>query len=143
LIMSLQGVTANIMSLGGIAIAIGAMVDASIVLVENASRRLSELGDRIDARTRRAALIEAAQEVGPSIFFSLLIITVSFLPVFAPTGESYRLFSPLAVTKTYAMAFAAILSVTLVPVLMLYLLRGKFRREEANPLNVFFIWIYK
>ncbi|MDP3459537.1 MAG: CusA/CzcA family heavy metal efflux RND transporter, partial [Hyphomonas sp.] len=143
LIMSLQGVTANIMSLGGIAIAIGAMVDASIVLVENASRRLSELGDRIDARTRRAALIEAAQEVGPGIFFSLLIITVSFLPVFALTGESYRLFSPLAFTKTYAMAFAAILSVTLVPVLMLYLMRGKFRREEANPLNVFFIWVYK
>ena len=143
LIMSLQGVTANIMSLGGIAIAIGAMVDASIVLVENASRRLSELGDRIDAKARRAALIEAAQEVGPGIFFSLLIITVSFLPVFALTGESYRLFSPLAFTKTYAMAFAAILSVTLVPVLMLHLMRGKFRREEANPLNVFFIWAYK
>jgi len=143
LIMSLQGVTANIMSLGGIAIAIGAMVDASIVLVENASRRLSELGDKIDAKARRAALIEAAQEVGPGIFFSLLIITVSFLPVFALTGESYRLFSPLAFTKTYAMAFAAILSVTLVPVLMLYLMRGKFRREEANPLNVFFIWVYK
>ena len=143
LIMSLQGVTANIMSLGGIAIAIGAMVDASIVLVENASRRLSELGDKIDAKARRAALIEAAQEVGPGIFFSLLIITVSFLPVFALTGESYRLFSPLAFTKTYAMAFAAILSVTLVPVLMLHLMRGKFRREEANPLNVFFIWAYK
>jgi len=142
-IMSWQGVTANIMSLGGIAIAIGAMVDASIVLVENASRRLSELGDRIDAKTRRTALIEAAQEVGPGIFFSLLIITVSFLPVFALTGESYRLFSPLAFTKTYAMAFAAILSVTLVPVLMLYLMRGKFRREEANPLNAFFIWAYK
>ncbi|MBA3070173.1 MAG: efflux RND transporter permease subunit [Hyphomonas sp.] len=143
LIMSLQGVTANIMSLGGIAIAIGAMVDASIVLVENASRRLSELGDRIDAQTRRAALLEAAQEVGPGIFFSLLIITVSFLPVFALTGESYRLFSPLAFTKTYAMAFAALLSVTLVPVLMLYLMRGRFRREEANPINAFFIWAYK
>jgi len=142
-IMSWQGVTANIMSLGGIAIAIGAMVDASIVLVENASRRLSELGDGIDAKIRRTALIEAAQEVGPGIFFSLLIITVSFLPVFALTGESYRLFSPLAFTKTYAMAFAAILSVTLVPVLMLYLMRGKFRREEANPLNAFFIWAYK
>ena len=143
LIMSLQGVTANIMSLGGIAIAIGAMVDASIVLVENASRRLSELGDSIDAKARRAALIDAAQEVGPGIFFSLLIITVSFLPVFALTGESYRLFSPLAFTKTYAMAFAAILSVTLVPVLMLYLMRGRFRREEVNPINAFFIWAYK
>lgn len=143
LIMSFQGVTANIMSLGGIAIAIGAMVDASIVLVENASRKLSELEGKPGPAERRAALIEAAQEVGPGIFFSLLIITVSFLPVFALTGESYRLFSPLAFTKTYAMAFAAILSVTLVPVLMLYLMRGKFRREEANPLNAFFVWAYK
>jgi Cu(I)/Ag(I) efflux system membrane protein CusA/SilA len=142
-IMSWQGVTANIMSLGGIAIAIGAMVDASIVLVENASRKLSELGDRVDAKNRVAAILDAAQEVGPGIFFSLLIITVSFLPVFALTGESYRLFSPLAFTKTYAMAFAAILSVTLVPVLMLYLMRGKFRREEANPLNAFFVRVYK
>ncbi|MCI4645553.1 MAG: efflux RND transporter permease subunit, partial [Hyphomonadaceae bacterium] len=143
MIMSFQGVTANIMSLGGIAIAIGAMVDASIVLVENASRRLSEFEDKPSPSARRAALLEAAQEVGPGIFFSLLIITVSFLPVFALTGESYRLFSPLAFTKTYAMAFAAILSVTLVPVLMLYLMRGKFRREEANPLNAFFVWVYK
>lgn len=142
-IMSLQGVTANIMSLGGIAIAIGAMVDASIVLVENASRKLSELPDKPDAKLRTDTLIEAAQEVGPGIFFSLLIITVSFLPVFALTGESYRLFSPLAFTKTYAMAFSAILSVTLVPVLMLYLMRGKFRREEANPINAFFVWAYK
>lgn len=143
LIMSFQGVTANIMSLGGIAIAIGAMVDASIVLVENASRKLSEFDDKPSSAERRAALLEAAQEVGPGIFFSLLIITVSFLPVFALTGESFRLFSPLAFTKTYAMAFAAILSVTLVPVLMLYLMRGKFRREEANPLNAFFVWVYK
>lgn len=143
LIMSFQGVTANIMSLGGIAIAIGAMVDASIVLVENASRKLADLGDKPTAADRRATLIASAQEVGPGIFFSLLIITVSFLPVFALTGESYRLFSPLAFTKTYAMAFAAILSVTLVPVLMLYLMRGKFRPESANPLNRFFIWIYK
>lgn len=143
MIMSFQGVTANIMSLGGIAIAIGAMVDASIVLVENASRKLSEFEEKPSSAARRAALLEAAQEVGPGIFFSLLIITVSFLPVFALTGESYRLFSPLAFTKTYAMAFAAILSVTLVPVLMLYLMRGKFRREEANPLNAFFVWAYK
>ncbi|MEQ8299981.1 MAG: CusA/CzcA family heavy metal efflux RND transporter [Hyphomonas sp.] len=143
LIMSLQGVTANIMSLGGIAIAIGAMVDASIVLVENASRKLADLGDEATASDRKATLIASAQEVGPGIFFSLLIITVSFLPVFALTGESYRLFSPLAFTKTYAMAFAAILSVTLVPVLMLYLMRGRFRPETANPLNRFFIWIYK
>jgi Cu(I)/Ag(I) efflux system membrane protein CusA/SilA len=143
MVMSLQGVTANIMSLGGIAIAIGAMVDASIVLVENASRKLSEFEGKPSPQAHNAALLEAAQEVGPGIFFSLLIITVSFLPVFALTGESYRLFSPLAFTKTYAMAFAAILSVTLVPVLMLYLMRGKFRREEANPLNAFFVWLYK
>ncbi|MAI91762.1 CusA/CzcA family heavy metal efflux RND transporter [Ponticaulis sp.] len=142
-IMSFQGVTANIMSLGGIAIAIGAMVDASIVLVENASRKLSEIEGKPSPQERRTALLEATQEVGPGIFFSLLIITVSFLPVFALTGESYRLFSPLAFTKTYAMAFAAILSVTLVPVLMLYLMRGKFRREEANPINAFFVWVYK
>lgn len=143
LIMSWQGVTANIMSLGGIAIAIGAMVDASIVLVENASRKLSELPDTANAKQRRETLIAATQEVGPGIFFSLLIITVSFLPVFALTGQSYRLFSPLAFTKTYAMAFAAILSVTLVPVLMLYLMRGKMYKETSNPLNRFFIWLYK
>ncbi len=134
-IMSWQGVTANIMSLGGIAIAIGAMVDASIVLVENATRRLSALGDNPGAGARYDALLGAAQEVGPGVFFSLLIITVSFLPVFALNGESYRLFSPLAYTKTYAMAFAALLSVTLVPVLMLYLMRGRFRAESASPLN--------
>ncbi|MFC7290434.1 efflux RND transporter permease subunit [Hirschia litorea] len=143
IVMSLQGVTANIMSLGGIAIAIGAMVDASIVLVENASRKLSEIGDTPTKQDRQKVLIQSAQEVGPGIFFSLLIITVSFLPVFALTGESYRLFSPLAFTKTYAMAFAAILSITLIPVLMLHLMRGKFAKEEANPLNAFFVWIYK
>lgn len=143
LIMSWQGVTANIMSLGGIAIAVGAMVDASIVLVENGSRKLSETDTGNNPRLRREIILRAAQEVGPGIFFSLLIITVSFLPVFALTGESYRLFSPLAFTKTYAMAFAAILSVTLVPVLMLYLMRGKFRREEANPLNALFVRAYR
>ncbi|MCY3597735.1 MAG: efflux RND transporter permease subunit, partial [Rhodospirillales bacterium] len=133
LIMSAQGVTANIMSLGGIAIAIGAMVDASIVMVENFSRRLGELGPRPAPEQRRRVLIHAAQEVGPALFFSLLIITVSFLPVFALTGESYRLFSPLAYTKTYAMAFAAILSVTLVPVLMHWLLRGRMVPAQWNP----------
>jgi Cu(I)/Ag(I) efflux system membrane protein CusA/SilA len=143
LVMSYQGVTANIMSLAGIAIAIGAMVDASIVLVENASRRLADLGLNPNKKIRHQAILESAQEVGPGIFFSLLIITVSFLPVFALTGESYRLFSPLAFTKTYAMAFAAILSITLVPVLMLGLMRGKFRREDANPLNRFFVRLYR
>ena len=122
LVMYFQGITANIMSLAGIAIAIGAMVDASIVLVEDASRRLADLGPEPDRRSQRDAILTAAQEVGPGIFFSLLIITVSFLPVFALTGESYRLFSPLAFTKTYAMAFAAALSITLVPVLMLLLM---------------------
>jgi Cu(I)/Ag(I) efflux system membrane protein CusA/SilA len=143
LLMYYQGITANIMSLAGIAIAVGAMVDASIVLVENASRRLAELGPNIDKALRREVLLKSAQEVGPGIFFSLLIITISFLPVFALTGESYRLFSPLAFTKTYAMAFAAILSVTLVPVLMLYLMRGNFRHEQDNPLNRFFIQLYR
>ncbi len=142
-VMSWQGVTANVMSLGGIAIAIGAMVDASIVMVENACRKLSDLGPRPDPELRRRTLIEAAREVGPGLFFSLLIVTVSFLPVFALTGESYRLFSPLAFTKTYAMAFAAILSVTLVPVVMLHLMRGRMRREEANPLNALLVWLYR
>ena len=132
-IMSSQGITANIMSLGGIAIAVGTMVDASIVMVENASRRISELGADVSAGARRQAVIQAAQEVGPGLFFSLLIITVSFLPVFALTGESYRLFAPLAFTKTYAMAFAALLSVTLVPVLITLLLRGRMRAR--NPVS--------
>ncbi len=143
LIMSAQGVTANIMSLGGIAIAIGAMVDASIVMVENAGRRMEELGPRPDPEQRREAIVRAAQEVGPAVFFSLLIITVSFLPVFALTGESRRLFSPLAYTKTYAMAFAAILSVTLVPVLMHALLRGRMPRTQRNPLNRLLVSVYQ
>ncbi len=143
IVMSAQGVTANIMSLGGIAIAIGAMVDASIVLVENASRKLSALGAEPDPRARRDAVISAAKEVGPGLFFSLLIITVSFLPVFALTGESYRLFAPLAFTKTYAMGFASLLSVTVVPVLMIWLLRGRMKREENNLLNRVFIALYK
>jgi Cu(I)/Ag(I) efflux system membrane protein CusA/SilA len=143
LVMSLQGVTANIMSLGGIAIAIGAMVDAAIVLVENAGRKLADLPEDAPKDERRDAILASAKEVGPGIFFSLLIITVSFLPVFALTGQSFRLFSPLAFTKTYAMAFAAILSVTLVPVLMMYLLRGRFRREDENPVSRFFVRLYR
>ncbi|MES9862052.1 MAG: CusA/CzcA family heavy metal efflux RND transporter [Candidatus Thiodiazotropha sp. LLP2] len=142
-IMAAQGITANIMSLGGIAIAIGAMVDASIVMVENAHRKLSDMPDSVGRKAHNAALLQSAKEVGPGLFFSLLIITVSFLPVFALTGESYRLFSPLAYTKTYAMAFASILSVTLVPILMLWLIRGRIRREEINPLNRFFVALYK
>ncbi len=140
-VMNAQGVTANIMSLGGIAIAIGAMVDASIVMVENAARRLSEAG-RVSEAERRRIVVDAAREVGPGIFFSLLVIVVSFLPVFALTGQSFRLFSPLAFTKTYAMAFAAALSVTLVPVLMVLFLKGRVRREEENPVARLFIRAY-
>ncbi|MDE3015923.1 MAG: efflux RND transporter permease subunit [Pseudomonadota bacterium] len=142
IIMSWQGITANIMSLGGIAIAIGAMVDASIVMVENAHRKLSEIPDGT-AQEKRDALVLAAKEVGPGLFFSLLIITVSFLPVFALTSQSARLFTPLAFTKTYSMAAASILSVTVVPLLMLWLIRGRIRTEGANPINRFFIRIYQ
>lgn len=143
IVMSWQGITANIMSLGGIAIAIGAMVDASIVMVENAHRKLSEMRADATLQEKRDALLLAAKEVGPGLFFSLLIITVSFLPVFALTGQSERLFSPLAFTKTYSMAAASILSVTVVPLLMLWLIRGKILPEERNPINRFFIAIYQ
>jgi Cu(I)/Ag(I) efflux system membrane protein CusA/SilA len=143
ILMSWQGITANIMSLGGIAIAIGAMVDASVVMVENAHRKLSNMKADASETAKRDAILLSAKEVGPGLFFSLLIITVSFLPVFALTGQSFRLFSPLAFTKTYAMAFAAILSVTLVPVLMVWLIRGKIKKEEANPINRWFIKMYK
>ena len=142
IVMSYQGITANIMSLGGIAIAIGAMVDASVVMVENAHRKLSEMSESATWQDKKAAILLATKEVGPGLFFSLLIITVSFLPVFALTGQSYRLFSPLAFTKTYAMAFASILSVTVVPVLMLWLIRGKIRKEKENPVNRWFVNIY-
>lgn len=143
IVMNAQGITANIMSLGGIAIAIGAMVDASIVMVENAHRKLSDMAQDADKGDRQKALIQAAKEVGPGLFFSLLIITVSFFPVFALTGQSERMFTPLAFTKTYAMAAAALLSVTVVPVLMLWLIRGKIRREDENPINRFFIALYR
>jgi Cu(I)/Ag(I) efflux system membrane protein CusA/SilA len=143
IVMQAQGVTANIMSLGGIAIAIGAMVDASIVMVENANRRLAALPPDASRAEKDAARLLAVREVGPGVFFSLLIITASFLPVFALTGESFRLFSPLAYTKTYAMAFAAALSVTLVPVLIMLLVRGKIRPERANPIMRVLIAAYR
>jgi Cu(I)/Ag(I) efflux system membrane protein CusA/SilA len=143
MVMHAQGITANIMSLGGIAIAIGAMVDASIVMVENAHRKLSGLPRDAARQERQAAILLAAKEVGPGLFFSLLIITVSFVPVFALTGQSYRLFAPLAYTKTYAMAFASLLSVTLVPVLMLWFIRGRIFTEMANPLNRLFVALYR
>ncbi|MFB9886047.1 efflux RND transporter permease subunit [Balneatrix alpica] len=133
----------NIMSLGGIAIAIGAMVDAAIVMIENAHKRLEHLPAEADAKQRAATLISACQEVGPALFFSLLIITVSFLPVFTLEGQEGRLFSPLAFTKTFAMAGAALLSVTLVPVLMLFFVRGRIMPEQKNPVNRLLIWLYR
>ncbi|MDP6977589.1 MAG: CusA/CzcA family heavy metal efflux RND transporter [Myxococcota bacterium] len=131
-VMFHQGINANIMSLGGIAIAIGTMIDAGIVMVENAHKHLERDGGK---RPRREILIEAAVEVGPSLFFSLLIITVSFLPIFALEAQEGRLFKPLAFTKTYAMGGAALLSITAVPALMVWLVRGKVRPERKNPLN--------
>jgi len=131
-IMRLQGVSANIMSLGGIAIAVGAMVDAAIVMIENMHRHLEQHGpaDDIWPLVRKAAI-----EVGPALFFSLLIITVSFLPVLTLDGQEARLFAPLAYTKTYAMAAAAMLAITLTPVLMGYAIKGKLPPESANPIN--------
>ena len=138
--LHLQGVTANLMSLGGIAIAIGAMVDAAIVMIENAHKHLEHWRDANDGRepqgAQRWSLIgDAAAEVGPALFVSLLIIALSFVPVFALQGQEGKLFKPLAFTKTYAMAAAAGLAVTLVPVLMGYLIRGRIRAEGDNPLN--------
>ena len=140
-VMHLQGINANIMSLGGIAIAIGAMVDAAIVMIENAHKHLER--EAASERNRWEIVAEAAGEVGPALFFSLLIITLSFVPVFALEAQEGRLFAPLAYTKTYAMAAAAGLSVTLVPVLMGYLIRGRIRPENENPLNRALIAAYR
>ncbi|MDO9200285.1 MAG: efflux RND transporter permease subunit [Hydrogenophaga sp.] len=141
--MRALGMTSNLMSLGGIAIAIGAMVDASIVMIENAHKHLERLPKAHSERERAAALIDACKEVGPSLFFSLLIITVSCVPVFALEGQEGRLFAPLAWTKTLSMASAAFLSVTLVPVLMLLFVRGKIMPEAKNPVNRALIWLYR
>ena len=140
IVMRLQGVNANIMSLGGIAIAIGAMVDAAVVMIENAHKKLERYeaqhhGEPLKGEAHWKAVTEAAAEVGPALFFSLVIITLSFVPVFSLQGQEGRLFGPLAFTKTYAMAGAAILSVTLVPVLMGWLIRGRIPAERDNPLN--------
>ena len=140
--MVFQGLTANIMSLGGIVVAIGAMVDASIILIENIHKKLEDWDEAGRPGTRRDAIIEAMQEVGPSIFFSLLVITVSFLPVFTLQATEGRLFSPLAYTKTYSMGFAAVLAVTLTPALAVLLIRGKILKERSNPLNRLLVWIY-
>jgi Cu(I)/Ag(I) efflux system membrane protein CusA/SilA len=140
IVMRLIGVSANIMSLGGIAIAIGAMVDAAIVMVENMHKHL----ERSDGSTSRWDIVrDSAIQVGPPIFFSLLIITCSFLPVFALEAQEGRLFKPLAFTKTFAMAGAALLSITLVPVLMGYLVRGRIRAETANPVSRSLQWVYR
>ena len=141
--MRLLGMNSNLMSLGGIAIAIGAMIDAAIVMIENAHKHLERLPEEHTTKQRAHAMIEACQEVGPALFFSLLIITVSFLPVFSLEGQEGRLFSPLAYTKTFAMASAAFLSVTLVPVLMMLFIRGKIMPEAKNPVNRFLIWAYR
>ena len=139
-VMRFQGVNANIMSLGGIAIAIGAMVDAAVVMIENAHKKIERWehdhpGETLAGETRWTVITDAAAEVGPALFFSLVIITLSFIPVFTLEAQEGRLFAPLAFTKTYAMAGAAILSVTLVPVLMGWLIRGRIPAEQANPIN--------
>ena len=141
--MRLLGMSSNLMSLGGIAIAIGAMIDAAIVMIENAHKHLERLPEKHTSSERFDTMLAACKEVGPALFFSLLIITVSFLPVFSLEGQEGRLFSPLAYTKTFAMAGAALLSVTLVPVLMLLFIRGKVMPEAKNPVNRFLIWIYR
>ncbi|MBZ0097173.1 MAG: efflux RND transporter permease subunit [Sulfuricella sp.] len=160
--MRLLGMNSNIMSLGGIAIAIGAMVDAAIVMIENAHKHLERLSvggppsgrlnrgegaapteEALSLSARMNAIISACKEVGPALFFSLLIITVSFLPVFTLEAQEGRLFSPLAFTKTFAMAGAALLSVTLVPVLMMLFIRGQIIPEAKNPVNRFLIWLYR
>ncbi len=141
------GLTSNIMSLGGIAIAIGAMVDAAIIMVENAHKALEHFRDEHGREPDRAehirVIVDAAKSVGRPLFFSLLVITVSFIPVFSLTAQEGRLFKPLAFTKTFAMFFAAMLGITVVPVLMLLLVRGKITPEVKNPLNRFLIWAYQ
>ncbi len=143
LCMYYLGVTSNIMSLGGIAIAIGEMVDASIVMVENAHKKLEEWeaggrqGNRVDV------IIEAAKEVGPSLFFSLLVITVAFFPVFALQSQAGKLFRPLAYTKTFAILFSSFLAITLTPALMTLFIRGRIKPEEENPISLFLRRIYE
>lgn len=148
IVMYYQGVNANIMSLGGIAIAIGAMVDAAVVMIENAHKHIetwnhANPGKRLRGEEHWRVIGDAAAEVGPALFFSLLIIVLSFVPVFTLEAQEGRLFSPLAFTKTYAMAAAAGLAVTLIPVLMGYLIRGRIPEEQKNPLNRFLIALYR
>ena len=147
-VMKAQGINANIMSLGGIAIAIGAMVDAAVVMIENAHKKLEHWrhdheGRDPEGAERLQVMANAAAEVGPALFFSLLIITLSFVPVFTLQAQEGRLFAPLAYTKTYAMAAAAGLSVTLIPVLMVWFIKGRIQDEQKNPINRFLIHIYR
>lgn len=146
LLMKLFGIDSNIMSLGGIAIAIGAMVDASIVMIENAHKAIhkqeGKLKRELSNTERIATILKASQVVGRPIFFALALVVVSFLPIFALSGQEGLLFSPLAFTKTFAMTAGALLSVTLVPVLMIFFVKGKIIPESKNPLNRFFIWLY-
>ena len=148
IVMYYQGVNANIMSLGGIAIAIGAMVDAAVVMIENAHKHIEawnheNTGKKLEGEEHWRVIGDSASEVGPALFFSLLIIVLSFIPVFTLEAQEGRLFSPLAFTKTYAMAAAAGLAVTLIPVLMGYLIRGRIPDEQGNPLNRFLIALYR
>jgi len=148
IVMHFQGLNANIMSLGGIAIAVGAMVDAAIVMIENAHKRLEEWehrhpGERISNDTRWKVITDASVEVGPALFISLLIITLSFIPIFTLEGQEGRLFGPLAFTKTYSMAGAAVLAIVVIPILMGFWIRGKIPAETRNPLNRFLIKIYR
>ncbi len=148
IIMQQQGINANIMSLGGIAIAVGAMVDAAIVMIENAHKHLEQWKESHDGimpqgKDHWKVIADASAEVGPTLFFSLLIITLSFIPIFSLEAQEGRLFAPLAFTKTYSMAAAAALSVTLIPVLMGYFIRGRLPKEQSNPLSVILIFIYR
>jgi Cu(I)/Ag(I) efflux system membrane protein CusA/SilA len=139
IVMYYQGLNANIMSLGGIAIAIGAMVDAAIIMIENAHKHLEHDAGK---KPHWEIIGDAAKEVGPTLFYALLVITVSFIPVFTLEAQEGRLFKPLAYTKTYSMAAAALLSITIVPILMGYWIRGRIRSEARNPLSRFLIWVY-
>src|SRR5208337_2545750 len=142
--MHFLGVTSNIMSLSGIAIAIGAMVDASIIMVENTHKKMETWEcDHGLYCNRMDVIINAAKEVGPSLFFSLLVITVGFLPVFTLQAQAGRLFKPLAYTKTFAMLFSSFLAITLTPVLMTLFIRGKIRPEEKNPISIVLHKIYE
>ncbi|HZL99676.1 MAG TPA: efflux RND transporter permease subunit [Planctomycetota bacterium] len=147
LVMQVLGINANIMSLGGLALAISVMVDSGVVMIENAHKHLERERERVAggavSRARKAVILEAAQEVGPSLFFSLLVITVAFLPIFVLGEQSGRMFKPLAYTKTFAIAAGSILGVTVVPVLMVWLIRGRIPREEDNPINRWSMALYE